>query len=68
MPKNKFAIKTTIEYYKQICNMCENFVLHNVVIISVEKILKNLDIAKDSGIDQISTRFLKDSATVILFI
>ena len=52
--KNKFGIKTTTEHYKEIRNKCEDFVLHNVNITSVEKILKNLDIAKASGIDQIS--------------
>ena len=39
--------------------------LHNVDITSVEMIFKNLDIAKASGIDQISVRFLEDSAPVI---
>ena len=39
--------------------------LHNVDITSVEIILKNLDVAKASGIDQISVRFLEDSAPVI---
>ena len=29
------------------------------------KILKNLDVAKASGIDQISVRFLKDDAPVM---
>ena len=64
-PKNKFRIKATREHYKEIRNKCEDFVLHNVDITSVEKILKNLDVAKASGIDQISARFLKDGATVI---
>ena len=64
-PKNKFGIKTTTEYYKEIHYKCEDFVFHNVDITSVEKILKNLDVAKASGIDQISTRFLKDGAPVI---
>ena len=59
-PKNKFGIKTTREYYKETRNNCEDLVLHNVDITSVEKILKNLDVAKASGIDQISARFLKN--------
>ena len=53
-PKNKFGIKTTREYCKQICNKSEDFVLHNVDITSVEKTLKNLDVAKASGIDKTS--------------
>ena len=60
-PKNKFGIKTTREYDKQIRNKYEEFVLHNVHITSFEKTLKNLDVVKASGIDQISARFLKTS-------
>ena len=63
--KNKFGIKTTTEHYKEIRNKCEDFVLHNVDITSVEKTLKKLDVANASGIDQISARFLQDSSPVI---
>ena len=44
-PKNKFGIKTTREYYNEIRNKWKDFVLHNVDITSVEKILNNLDVA-----------------------
>ena len=64
-PKRKFGIKTTREYYKEIRNKYEDFVLHNVDITSVEKILKNLNVGTVFGINQISTRFLKDGAPVI---
>ena len=64
-PKNKLGIKTTREIpNKEIRNKCEDFVLYNVDKTSVEKILKNLDVVKTSGIDQISARFLKDCAPV----
>ena len=63
--KNKFGIKTTEEYYKQVRNECDDFVLHSVDVTTVDKILKNLDVAKVSGIDQISAKFLKDGAPVI---
>ena len=63
--KNKFGIKTTTEHYKEIRNKCEDFVLHNVDITSVEKTLNKLDVANASGIDQISARFLQDSSPVI---
>ena len=46
-------------------NECENFVVHNIDVTTVDKILKNLDIAKASGIEQISAKFLKDGAPVI---
>ena len=62
--KNKFGIKSTEQYYKQIRNECEDFVLHNVDVTTIDKMLKNLDAAKASGIDQISARFLKDGAPV----
>ena len=64
-PKNEFGIKTTEESCKQIRNECKYLVLHNVDVTSVEKNSKNLDVAKVSGIDQISSRFLKDGAPVI---
>ena len=50
-PKNKFGIQTTEEHYKQIRSECENFVLHNVDVTTVDKILKSLDVAKASEID-----------------
>ena len=64
-PQNKFKMKTTREYSKEIFYKCENFVLHNADITSVEKILKKLDVAKAYGIDQISARFLKGHAPII---
>ena len=65
-PRNNFGIKTTRGYYRKICNKCEDLVLHNVDITSVEKIFKSLDVAKVSGIDQISARFLKDGAVIAI--
>ena len=41
------------------------FILHDVDRTSVKNILRKLDVAKASGIDQISARFLKDGAPVI---
>ena len=64
-PKNKFGIKTTREFDKQIRNKYKEFVLHNVHITSFEKTLRNLDVVKASRIDQISARFLKNVAPVI---
>ena len=45
-PENKFGIKTTRKYYKEVHNKRKDFVLHSVDITSVEKILKNLDVVK----------------------
>ena len=58
-PKSKFA------NYKQIRNECEDFVLHHVEVVTVYKILNNLDVAKLSGLDQISAKFLKHGDPVI---
>ena len=53
------------EYYKQIQNECEGFVFFNVEVTSVKKILKILDVAKASRINQVSAKILKDDAPVI---
>ena len=53
-PKNKFGIRTT-EYYKHIRNIF-------VDVTAVDKIFINLDVAKVSGIDQISAKFYKNDA------
>ena len=63
--KTKFGIKITEEYYKQIRNECEDFVLHAVEVTTVDKNLKNLDVSKGSEIDQIFTKFPKHGAPVI---
>ena len=39
--------------------------MHDVEVTAVEKISKNLDVAKASAIKQFSSKFLKDSAPVI---
>ena len=54
--KNKFGIKTTEEYYKQI---------RNEEVTFFETILKSLDVVKVSRIDQISAKCLKDGALLI---
>ena len=62
---NRFGIKTTEKCYKQIRNECDNFILDYVDVLTVYKILKNLDVTKPSEIDQTSAKFLKDGAPVI---
>ena len=51
------------EYYKQIRNEFEDFVLPNIEVKSVERNLKNLDVGKVSGIE-ISAKSLKGGAQV----
>ena len=43
----------------------QDFILHNVEVTSVEKILKSLDVAKASIIDQVSAKFFEDGPPVI---
>ena len=64
MPKKQIWNQTTKEYYKQTRNEYEDFVLHNVDGTTLDKMLRNLDVAKPSGIDQISITFFKDVAPV----
>ena len=64
MPKKQIWNQTTKEYYKQTRNEYEDFVLHNVDGTTLDKMLRNLDVAKPSGIDQISITLFKDVAPV----
>ena len=44
--KIKFEIKITEEYYKQMRKECEEFVLQHIDVTTIDKILKDLDVAK----------------------
>ena len=44
--KIKFGIKITEEYYKQMRKECEEFVLQHIDVTTIDKILKDLDVAK----------------------
>ena len=44
---------------------CEDFILHNVDVTTVDKVIKRSDVPKTSGIDQISNKLLKDCRPVI---
>ena len=59
LPKSKFGIKSREKFYKQIQNECEDFVLQNADVTTIDKIVKNLDVCKASDIDQNSAKFLK---------
>ena len=53
------------QYYNQILNEYKDFLLRNVEVTTADRILKNLDVTKLSGVDQISAKFLKDGTPVI---
>lgn len=44
--KIKFGIKITEEYYEQMRKECEEFVLQHIDVTTIDKILKDLDVAK----------------------
>ena len=49
----------------QIRNECEDFLLHNVDVTIVDKIIKNLDVAKVPEIDRSLPNFFKDGVPAI---
>ena len=67
-PKNKLWIKIIEEYYKQIQNKRQDFILHNVEVTLVEMILKSWDVAKVSGIYQISAKFLNGAPVIAIYL
>ena len=58
-PQDKFGIKTTEELQKHIQCECDEFVLSNIEVTTVDKILKRF------GIDQTSVKYPSDGAPVI---
>ena len=63
---NKFTSQTTKNYYaKTSCNVSNDFEFSNVSEEDVKKILLSLDTSKVAGMDQITTKFLRDGAEVL---
>ena len=68
MPRapNKFTSQTTKNYYsKTSCNISNDFEFSNVSEEDAKKILPSLDTSKATGIDQLSAKFLRDSAEIL---
>ena len=62
---NKFNNNSRKQYYMNIEKRCHNIELWNETIETIKKILVCLDSSKVSGLDEISSKFLKDGAEVL---
>ena len=63
---NKFGLYSVEVYYKNVLQLPENkFIFHTIESNSVLKLLKNVEVNKAAGIDNISRRFLKDGADIL---
>ena len=66
LPKlpNKFTLNTDFQHYQGIIQT-DSFNLATVSENTILNILKNTDVSKAAGLDNLSVRFLKDSAKVL---
>ena len=62
---NKLNNNSTKQYYMIIEKSCHNFELCNATLETIKKILACLDSSKAPGLDEISSKFLKDGAEVL---
>ena len=62
-PPNKFTLNTVFQYYKGIIQT-DSFNLTAVSENTILNILKNTNVSKAAGLDNLSGRFLKDGAEV----
>ena len=63
-PPNRQTIKFFSDYYKKL-SLSENFKLDSTTEDCLFKLLKNVEVTKTAGIDQISGKFLKDRARIL---
>ena len=61
---NRYTIKFISDYYKKL-SLSENFKLDATTEGYLFNILKNVEVTKAAGIDQISGKFLKDGARIL---
>ena len=62
---NKYNKSTTEKFYSNIKKTNNDFEFHNVSTDTIKKILSCLDSTKAPGLDEISSKFLKDGAEVL---
>ena len=63
---NKFCFHSIEVYYKNVLYLLENrLTFQTIESSSVLKLLKNVEIDKSAGMDNISGRFLKDGADIL---
>ena len=63
-PPNKFTLNTVFQHYKGIIQS-DSFNLVTVSENTILTILKNTQVSKAAGLDNLSSRFLKDGAKVL---
>ena len=61
---NRDTIKFVSDYYEKL-SLSENFKLDSITEGYLFNVLKNVEVTKAAGIDQISGKFLKDGARVL---
>ena len=61
---NRYTIKFVSNYDKK-RSLSENFKLDSTTEVYLFKLLKNVEVTKTAGIDQISGKFLKDKAWIL---
>ena len=66
LPKspNPYTIKFVSDYYEKL-SLSENFKLDSITEGYLFNILKNVEVTKAAGLDQISGKFLKDGARIL---
>ena len=61
---NRYTIKSVSDYYEKL-PLSENFKLDSITEGYLFNLLKNVEITKAAGLDQISVKFLKDGARIL---
>ena len=66
LPKspNRYTIKFVSDYYEKL-SLSENFKLDSITEGYLFNVLKNVEVTKAAGLDQISGKFLKDGARIL---
>ena len=66
LPKspNRYTIKSVSDYYEKL-PLSENFKLDSITEGYLFNLLKNVEVTKAAGLDQISGKFLKDGARIL---
>ena len=63
---NKFGLHSIVVYYKNVLHLQENrFTFQTIESSSVLELLKNVEVNKVGGMDNISGRFLKDGVDIL---
>ena len=67
LPKspNRYTIKFVSDYYEKL-SLSENFKLDSITEGYLFNVLKNVEVTKAEGLDQISGKFLKDGARIFV--